>query len=161
MATQYVVVVDATLTRTLGEDVSSVGEDPPLPPNVARIRARAPELAAGSVADVVEMPTSAKVIEVAAAALNVPVHCTSQSPAVNGRLAIFAEVDVVSDVPIVAPGVGYSPTLPVFALSFVVVPLMPFVEEGVIRPVAESVVNAPVFGAVLPIAVGFASFATT
>jgi hypothetical protein len=90
----------------------------------------------------------------------------------------------------------YSPIDPACALSFVVVPLIPTVLDGVIRQVAviaealtvpvkvgeasvaygesnevnpapltvlfaESVVNAPVLGAVLPIDVGLASFATT
>jgi hypothetical protein len=49
--------------------------------------------------------------------------------------------------------VTVSPTLPAFALLFVVVPTMPAVCEGVIAPVAESVVNAPVLGAVFPTAV--------
>lgn len=47
-----------------------------------------------------------------------------------------------------------SPTLPAFALSFVVVPTMPFVLDGVNVPVLLSVVNAPVLAAVLPIGPG-------
>jgi hypothetical protein len=52
-----------------------------------------------------------------------------------------------------------SPTLPAFALSFVVVPLMPEVLDGVIRPLAASVVNEPALGVVEPIAPGFANVA--
>ncbi|GAB5100193.1 hypothetical protein YK56LOC_59100 [Caballeronia sp. HLA56] len=47
-----------------------------------------------------------------------------------------------------------SPTLPAFALLFVVVPTMPAVRDGVSAPLALSVVNAPVFGAVFPIVPG-------
>jgi hypothetical protein len=49
-----------------------------------------------------------------------------------------------------AEAVLYSPQLPAFALSAAVVPLMPFVVDGVIRPVALIAVNAPVPGVVPP-----------
>ncbi|NUY33295.1 hypothetical protein F0160_22685 [Paraburkholderia sp. JPY303] len=47
-----------------------------------------------------------------------------------------------------------SPTLPAFALSFVVVPTMPDVLDGVIVLVACSVVNFPAAAVVPPIAGG-------
>jgi hypothetical protein len=47
-------------------------------------------------------------------------------------------------------GIGNSPILPACVLSFVAVPLMPTVLDGETRPVAESVVNAPVLGVVAP-----------
>ncbi|KVT62182.1 hypothetical protein WK54_07685 [Burkholderia ubonensis] len=52
-----------------------------------------------------------------------------------------------------------SPTLPAFALSAAVVPLMPFVDEGVMRPVALIVVNAPLLAVVDPIEPGAANVA--
>lgn len=69
--------------------------------------------------------------------------CTSQSPAVRLMLAALAGVPEVSDVPVVLAGVGYSPTLPAFALLFVVVPTMPLVCEGVKLPLAARVVKEP------------------
>ena len=81
---------------------------------------------------------------------------TSQSPAVSETLVAFAGVELLIEVPVVV-FVRYSPTLPAFALLFVVVPTMPFVCEGVKLPVLLSVVNAPVFAAVLPIEGGEAN----
>lgn len=52
---------------------------------------------------------------------------------------------------VVAVFVTYSPTLPAFALLFVVVPTIPFVCEGVKLPVDESVVKLPAAGVVPPI----------
>ncbi|KAK43654.1 hypothetical protein BG58_31415 [Caballeronia jiangsuensis] len=49
--------------------------------------------------------------------------------------------------------------LPAFALSFVAVPLTPLVDDGVISPVAESVVKAPVDAVVDPIGPGAANVA--
>jgi hypothetical protein len=63
---------------------------------------------------------------------------TSQSPAVNVRLAQFAAVPLVMLVFTVC-AFTYSPKLPAAGLSFVAVPLMPTVAAGVMRPVAESV----------------------
>ena len=45
--------------------------------------------------------------------------------------------------------------LPAFALSFVVVPTMPLVEDGVMVLVAVTVVNRPVDAVVAPIVVPF------
>lgn len=56
--------------------------------------------------------------------------------------------------PVVTDAARYSPTLPAFALSFVVVPTMPAVLEGVNVPVLLNVVKAPVLAAVLPIGPG-------
>lgn len=68
-----------------------------------------------------------------------PLYCTtpetSQSPAVKLMLVALNAVPLVSDVPLVVL-VTNSPTDPAFALSFVVVPTMPAVEDGVIAPVA-------------------------
>lgn len=52
-----------------------------------------------------------------------------------------------------------SPMLPAFALSFVVVPTMPAVLDGVIVEVACSVVNLPAAGVVVPMAEGEANVA--
>lgn len=107
------------------------------------------------VAEVVFTDTKITDSTVLAAGLNCALHCTSQSPAASGE-AVEVAFNVV---PLVAEVVAveleaYSPMLPACALSFVAVPLMPTVLDGVIRPDAEIVVNAPVFAAVLPIAGG-------
>lgn len=68
-------------------------------------------------------------------------------------LVMFAFVPLDKEVG-PAVDVTYSPTLPAFALSFVVVPMMPAVEDGVIVLVAWSVVNLPAPGVVAPIAGG-------
>lgn len=81
---------------------------------------------------------------------------TSQSPAVRLMLVMFPFDPEVNDTA-VPVAVTNSPTLPAFALLFVVVPTMPFVCEGVKLPVLLSVVNAPVFAAVLPIEGGEAN----
>jgi hypothetical protein len=69
-------------------------------------------------------------------------------------LAALTGVAVVRDVPNVAEGLTNSPIDPAFASSFVVVPMIPAVLEGVIAPVACNVVNLPVLGVVDPIAPG-------
>jgi hypothetical protein len=68
-------------------------------------------------------------------------------------LVAFAAVELVTDTA-VAVFVTYSPMLPAFALSFVVVPTIPAVLEGVIVLDAASVVKAPVLADVLPIGPG-------
>jgi hypothetical protein len=80
----------------------------------------------GSVADVVPIPAMKTDGTVDPAGTNVVVHDTSQSPAVKLSLVAFADVAVVSDVP-VAEFVTYSPTDPAFTLLFVVVPTIPAV----------------------------------
>lgn len=65
-------------------------------------------------------------------------------------------LDAFSAVPLVAEVVAVlfsisSPMLPAVGLSFVVVPTIPAVLEGVIAPVAVSVVNLPARGVVKPI----------
>lgn len=83
------------------------------------------------VADVVLTPTSRFETVVLAAGVNVTVPVTSQSPAVRLALVQLAAVADVRDVPAVVFGTN-SPTLPAFALLFVVVPTMPAVLDGVI-----------------------------
>jgi hypothetical protein len=78
---------------------------------------------------------------------------TSQSPGVSETLVALKFVPDVTDVP-VDVFVRISPTLPALALLLAVVPTMPAVCEGVIAPVALSVVNAPLLAAVPPIAGG-------
>jgi hypothetical protein len=75
---------------------------------------------------------------------------TSQSPAVTTKLVTLALVLFVSDTLDADAGVGYSPTAPALALSAAVVPTMPEVVDGVMAPVACSVVNLPVLGVVAP-----------
>jgi len=94
-------------------------------------------------------PPAANTVTVLAAGTVVTVPATSQSPAVSDMLATLADVLDVSPVPDVAL-VRSSPTLPAFALLFVVVPTIPFVWLGVIVPVATIVVAAIVFGVVAP-----------
>ncbi|KVF16108.1 hypothetical protein WJ05_04670 [Burkholderia vietnamiensis] len=110
--------------------------------------------APGSVADVEFTAVITDEIVVDPAGRNWHVPTMSQSPAVNETLAPFAAAPDVSDTPVRLVGVGYSPTLPADALSFVVVPTMPAVLDGVIAPVACNVVNFPAAGVVAPIAGG-------
>lgn len=67
---------------------------------------------------------------------------------------MFVPVLLVRLVPPELVALTYSPTLPAFTLSFVVVPTIPFVLDGVIVLVAVIVVKAPVLGVVLPIGPG-------
>ncbi len=85
----------------------------------------------------------------------------SQSPAVSETDVMFAGVLLVSAMalPRTIFDETYSPTLPALALSAAVVPLMPLVVDGVMRPVAPSVVKLPAAGVVPPIAGGVAAFA--
>jgi hypothetical protein len=69
--------------------------------------------------------------------------------------AMFVTAPLLSETPD-AVAVTYSPTLPAFALSFVVVPTIPAVLDGVKVPVLLSVVNAPVLAVVLPMGPGVA-----
>ena len=92
----------------------------------------------GRVADVVLIPLVHTVDVVVAAATNWQIPVTSQSPAVNERVPAFCAVPLVIPVALVW-FVRYSPTLPAFALSLVVVPTMPLVLDGVIAPVAVRV----------------------
>lgn len=70
---------------------------------------------------------------------------------------MFATTPELREVPVVEL-FGYSPKLPAFALSFVDVPTMPAVLDGVMAPVVCSVVNFPVFAVVPPIAGGDARY---
>lgn len=105
--------------------------------------------AAGIVAEVALIPDTADVMFVVAAGIKTMLPCTSQSPALRLMLVMFAGVLVVRETPVPVLEM-YSPTEPVLALSPVVVPLIPIVLDGVINPVADSVVNAPVLGVVAP-----------
>ena len=97
-------------------------------------------------------PTIAAMFVVPAGTTEI-IPVTSQSPAVNDTVARSTYEAVVR--PVNAPvEVTNSPTLPAFALSFVVVPTMPFVLDGVNAPELLSVVKAPVLAAVLPIGPG-------
>jgi hypothetical protein len=79
---------------------------------------------------------------------------------VSETLVAFAGVADVSEVPDVVL-LRYSPMLPALALLFVVVPTMPAVCDGVMAPVAFTVVKAAVLGVVTPIAGGeLSSFIT-
>ena len=86
---------------------------------------------------------------------------TSQSPAARETLDPFAGVPVVNETPVRLVGAGYSPTLPAFASSFVAVPTIPAVLDGVIVLVACRVVNFPEAGVTLPIAGGDAKIEFT
>lgn len=110
--------------------------------------------APGSVADVVLTPAITLEMVVEPAGTNWHMPATSQSPAPREMLAPFAAVQVVRETLVRLLGVGYSPTLPEFALSFVAVPTMPAVLDGVIVLVACNVVNFPVFGVTFPRAGG-------
>lgn len=103
-----------------------------------------------NVADVVEMPTTIDEVVVEAAATVWSEPETSQSPAVKLNEVIFVDTPLVRATP-EALLTGNSPTLPTLALSFVVVPTTPAVDEGVIVLVACRVVNLPLLAAVLPI----------
>ena len=87
---------------------------------------------------------------------NPVVPSTSQSPAVRLIEVTLAFVLFVRETgeACATPALTYSPMLPAFALSLVVVPTIPLVLDGVNVPVDESVVNAPVLAAVLPIGPG-------
>lgn len=110
----------------------------------------------GIVAEVVLMPPCIRVTTVEPAGLAATVPHTSQSPAVNEidvTLAGVPDVRATAE-PAATDELTNSPTLPAFALLFVVVPTMPFVCDGVKLPVADSVVKAPAAAAVPPIAGG-------
>lgn len=145
--TRKTVVVPEILIRTTGVEIACCA---PVV-NVAWIWLYCPN--APSVAEVVEIDARIAETVVEPAGVNRMVPDTSQSPAVRLTLVQFVETFVVSEVVFVVP-VGISPTLPAFALLFVVVPTIPAVWEGVIAPVA---VNAAVV--TVPVKVGDASCA--
>ena len=64
-------------------------------------------------------------------------------------LAVVPEVRETLE-PVATVADRTSPILPAFAALLVVVPIMPFVCDGVIAPVADTVVNAPVDGIFTP-----------
>lgn len=109
---------------------------------------------AGKVALAVLTNPEALIITVVPAGKKLTCPHTSQSPAVREIEVTLAAVAVVRETaePLATEAVRTSPTLPAFALSAAVVPLMPLVVEGVIRPVALRVVKAPVLAVVAPIA---------
>jgi hypothetical protein len=87
-----------------------------------------------------------------AAGIVAPTAETSQSPAVSEIDVMFAAVAVVNatELPDETVETIYSPTLPAFALLFVVVPTMPAVCDGVIVDVATSVVTLAPAGVPAP-----------
>ena len=144
------VVVDASVIRTVGLDICCW-----LPAGNAsccNVKFGSP----GSAAEVAETPSAICVEVVVPAGLKLALHVTSQSPAVKLTLVAFSGVVVVIGVVLVVL-VRISPTLPAFALLFVVVPTIPFVWLGVNVPVLLNVVNAPVPATVLPIEGGDAN----
>lgn len=112
--------------------------------------------AAGSVADVVLMPTSSFVMVAPVPAVKLQNPCTSQSPAVKLMLVRLSSVEFVKETA-ENDAVTYSPIDPALALLFVGVPAMPFSDETVSRPVTLRVVNAPAAGVVPPMAGGVAN----
>lgn len=110
----------------------------------------------GSVADVVLIHplTDVEPAEV----VHETVPQTFQSPAVSVIDVMFAAVELVSVIadPLDSVDETNSPTLPAFALSPAVVPTIPAVVDGVIDPVAWSVVNLPDAGVAPPMAGGAA-----
>jgi hypothetical protein len=88
-------------------------------------------------------------IIVPAADINSTFPLTSQSPAVSTMLVILAVVPLVRETP-VPVAVRNSPILPAFALSAAVVPLIPTVLDGEIRPDAAIVENDPAVPVTLP-----------
>lgn len=108
---------------------------------------------AGCVADTVLMPANPAVNVSPVPVPKLMFPDTSQSPAVSGTLATLAATPLLRDMP-AGEADWYSPQLPAFALSFVAVPTIPAVDDGVMAPVACSVVNLPAAGAVVPIAGG-------
>lgn len=141
--------------RTTGNEIAGV------PTKVVPFQikcARTAKSKLGSVADVVDAQPKPFENVVVPLTSNIIRPVTSQSPAVREIEVIFAATPVVSATSL-ADGITlsmYSPKLPVLALLLVVVPTMPAVWDGVIAPVVLSVVNAPVFGAVPPMAGGLA-----
>ena len=145
--TRKIVVVVERLNRVTGDEIVSEFA-------AVNVRDRVVKEPKPLKAPVVLLTPAMICVAVAPApAENWAVPATSQSPAVSETLVAFAGVLFVSDVPEVVFEAN-SPILPAFALSFVVVPTMPFVLDGVNAPVLLSVVNAPVLAAVLPIGPG-------
>jgi hypothetical protein len=70
------------------------------------------------------IPTLNVPISVDPAGVTMPVHETSQSPAVSEADDTLTAVPVVSDTPVKFVGVATSPTLPAFALAPFVIPTM-------------------------------------
>lgn len=110
-----------------------------------------PVAAVPTVAEVVLIPTVRPVTIVVPAGIVCTSPSTSQSPAARLMLAAFAVTDDVTEVEAVV-AVTYSPTEPAFALSFVAVPAIPAVLDGVI--VLEAVIAE---AASVPVTVGPAS----
>lgn len=102
------------------------------------------------------MPVTSADTVVEPAGLKTTVHSVSQSPAVSETVARSMYDPLVRDTLVTAAD-WYSPILPAFALSFVVVPMMPAVDDGVYAPDVDSVVNAPVLAVVFPIGPGLAN----
>lgn len=109
-----------------------------------------------SVTDVELIPAVIFVTEVELVGVKQTTPSTSQSPAVRLIDAMFWVVPLlretgvlellwhpVGEPPFVTWAQTYSPTLPAFALLFVVVPAMPAVCDGVMMPLAAIVVNDP------------------
>jgi len=87
-----------------------------------------PEVTAGKVADVVEIPPK-NTVTVDVAIIKLPVPQTSQSPALKLMEVMFAVAPVVKLLVEATTEIDkYSPTLRVAALLFVVVPMIPDVE---------------------------------
>ena len=87
------------------------------------------------------MPATICVAVVVPLKTNVTFPHTNQFPAVRDSLVQLAAELLVKETAVFRL-VGFSPMLPAAGLSFVVVPLMPIVEVGEIRPVALIVVAA-------------------
>lgn len=99
--------------------------------------------APGSVADVEFTAAITDEIVVDPAGRNWHVPTMSQSPGPTLILDPLAAVPEVSETFVRFEGVGNSPTLPAWALSFVDVALIPIELVGLIRPDAATVVNEP------------------
>lgn len=107
---------------------------------------------APNVAEVVLMPSDSLLMLVVEPTWYAAPPLHIQSPAVRDTLVTLAVTPLVSATaePDATVAPMTSPTEPALALLFVVVPMMPTIWDGVMEPVALSVVNAPVFGVVLP-----------
>lgn len=152
-ATRKTVVVDARDRRVVPSGAS-------IPCPVGRVNGKKywppPPGNVGSVAEVVLIAACSPATTVDPPVTIPTLPQTSQSPAVSEievTLALALLVNATAD-PEGTFDDTNSPTLPAFALLFVVVPTMPAVCEGVIAPVAIKVVTAALLGVVLPNAGG-------
>ncbi|WP_027798241.1 hypothetical protein [Paraburkholderia dilworthii] len=153
-ATRYTVVVEERLN--LVTPVLLTSFEPVV--KVTEVLAIPPAGHVGVVAETVLMPEIIFTGAAPAPTLNRIEPNKSQSPAVRETEVALKFVAVVIDVPEVVFEI-ISPTLPAFALSFVVVPTIPAVLDGVIVLVAWRVVNLPEAAVVPPIAPGDANVA--